>query len=95
MNDQWEEVVAYNQILDFIEQGELWVWKGNIVVHKLKEITRHKGPLKPGNPEWNGSLYNIKIIWWDGSSTWEPVINLVKDIQSHWQPMSRRTTFRT
>jgi hypothetical protein len=26
-----------------------------------------------------GSLYNVKIIWWDGSSTWEPVMNLVKD----------------
>jgi hypothetical protein len=26
-----------------------------------------------------GSLYNVKIIWWDGSSTWEPVMNLVRD----------------
>jgi hypothetical protein len=30
MNDQWEEVVAYNQISDFIEQGESWVQKGNV-----------------------------------------------------------------
>jgi hypothetical protein len=78
VNDQWEEVVAYNQISDFIEQGESWVCKGN-VVHKMKEIATHKGPLKPGHPEWKGSLYNVKIIWWDGSSTWEPVVNLVKD----------------
>jgi hypothetical protein len=78
VNDQWEEVVAYNQISDFIEQGESWVHKGN-VVHKMKEIAAHKGPLKPGHPEWNGSLYNVKIIWWDGSTTWEPVVNLVKD----------------
>jgi hypothetical protein len=35
VNNQWEEVVAYNQILDFIEQGESWVHKGN-VVHKMK-----------------------------------------------------------
>jgi hypothetical protein len=79
VNDQWEEVVAYNhQILDFIEQGESWVHKGN-VVHKMKEIAAHKGPLKSGHPEWKGSLYNVKIIWWDGSTTWEPVTNLVKD----------------
>jgi hypothetical protein len=78
VNDQWEEVVAYNQISDFIEQGESWVRKGN-VVHKMKEIATHKGPLKPGHPERKGSLYNVKIIWWDGSSTWEPVTNLVKD----------------
>ena len=49
------------------------------MVHKLKEIARHKGPLQPGHPKQNGSLYNVKIIWWDGSSTWELVINLVKD----------------
>jgi spermidine/putrescine-binding protein len=41
VNDQWEEVVAYNQISDFIEQGESWVRKGN-VVHKMKEIAAHK-----------------------------------------------------
>jgi hypothetical protein len=78
VNNQWEEVVAYNQISDFIEQGESWVRKGN-VVHKMKEIAAHKGPLKSGHPEWKGSLYNVKIIWWDGSTTWEPVTNLVKD----------------
>jgi hypothetical protein len=46
---------------------------------RLKEIATHKGPLKLGHPEWNGSLYNVKIIWWDGSSTWEPVRTIVKD----------------
>jgi hypothetical protein len=50
MNDQWEEVVAYNQISDFIKQGESWIHKGN-VVHKMKEIATHKGPLKLGHPE--------------------------------------------
>jgi hypothetical protein len=53
VNDQWEEVVAHNQISDFIEQGESWVCKGN-VAHKMKEIATHKGPLKPGHPNRRG-----------------------------------------
>ena len=34
----------------------------------------HKGPLKPGDSEHNGSRYNIKIEWEGaGVTTWEPL----------------------
>ena len=34
----------------------------------------HKGPLKAGDSEYNGSRHNVKIEWEDaGVTTWEPL----------------------
>jgi hypothetical protein len=37
-------------------------------------IVDHQGPLKPSDPEYNGSSYNVKVEWEDaGVVTWEPL----------------------
>ena len=76
VNGDYEEVVAYNDIVDYIEQDQTWdgVWK-------FKEILAHEGPLtKKGNPDrYNGSRYNVKIEWETGEITWEPLNEVYKD----------------
>jgi hypothetical protein len=63
-NDAFEEIVSYNEILQFLEKDdpEDNVWR-------FKRITSHEGPLRPGHPNWKGSTYNVMVEWEDGSIT--------------------------
>ena len=78
VNDDYEEVVAYNDIVDYIEQDDSWdgVWK-------FKEIVKHEGPLKPSHPRYKGSKYNVRLLWEDQSLSWEPLTT--KDQQGIFQ----------
>ena len=42
----------------------------------FKSILAHEGPLKPSHRKYKGSKYNVKILWNDDSSTWEPLKNV-------------------
>ena len=68
VNDKYDEVVAYNDIVDFIEQDQTWdgLWK-------FKEILRHQGPLRRGNKNYKGARYNVLVEWETGEKTWEPI----------------------
>jgi hypothetical protein len=49
--------VAYNDIVDYIEQDDSWdgVWK-------FKEILGHKR-VQPSDPDYMGSMYNTQLLW--------------------------------
>ena len=68
VNDQYDEIVAYNDIVDFIEQDQTWdgLWK-------FKEILEHEGPLKRGDARYKGARYNVRVEWETGEKTWEPL----------------------
>ena len=68
VNDEFEEIVAYNDIVDYIEQDQTWdgVWK-------FRKILSHQGPLSPRDPKYKGSRYNLLIEWETGEKTWEPL----------------------
>ena len=68
VNDDYEEIVAYNDIVDYIEQDQTWegIWK-------FKEVLNHQGPIKSLNPNYRGSRYNLKVEWETGEITWEPL----------------------
>ena len=68
VNNEYEEVVAYNEIVDFIEQDQTWdgIWK-------FREILRHEGPLKPSDERYKGCKYNVLVEWETGEITWEPI----------------------
>ena len=68
VNDKCEEIVAHNDTVDFIEKDETWdgVWK-------FREIQAHQGPLKPSDPNYKGSRYNVQILWETGEISWEPL----------------------
>ena len=64
MNDDYEEIVAYNDIVDYIEQDGSWdgIWK-------FKEIKAHK-KVKPLDPDWKGCWVNVQVEWETGEVTW-------------------------
>jgi hypothetical protein len=75
VNDKYEEVVAYNDILDYIEDDEYFtdgLWK-------FEKILDHRGPFKPRDPRYRGSAYEVLLLWSTGEQTWEPIKNLKTD----------------
>ena len=68
VNNDYEEVVAYNDIVDYIEQDHTWdgVWK-------FRKILRHQGPLKPTHKNYRGAKYNLLLEWETGERSWEPL----------------------
>ena len=69
VNDKYKEIVAYNDIVDYIKQDDGWdgVWK-------FKQILDHQGPIKTNDDQYRGSCYNILVEWETGKRTWEPLL---------------------
>ena len=73
-NDQAEEVITYNQLLDYMskdeEDGTVW---------RFKHIVSHQGPLKPDHIDYKGSMYNLMVKWENGEVTTEPLKVIAAD----------------
>ena len=75
-NDEYEEIIAYNDLLDHISKA------GNDkdqVLWKFRRITGHEGPLTSDNSSYRGSLYNVMIEWENGEITSEPLLTIAAD----------------
>jgi hypothetical protein len=72
--DKAEEIITYNQMLDYISREE-----EDPIVWKFRWITAHQGPLTPDHPDYNGSRYNIMIEWENGEITSEPLTVIAAD----------------
>lgn len=42
------------------------------------KIVGHQGPLKPNDPAYLGSSYNVMPLWDDGTTTWEPLNSMLQ-----------------
>ena len=73
----YEEIVGYIQLCDIIEEQSNNVGKHDLFA--FEKILDHHGPLKSSDKDYNGSSYNLKILWTDGSITWEPLYNIIND----------------
>ena len=71
--DRDDEIIAYNEILDYIEEEIQASVDPDSVVWRFTEITAHEGPLNSTDPSYKGSKYNVKVSWSDGTSTYEPL----------------------
>ena len=73
-NDEFEEVLSYNQLLGFINKNSQddFVWK-------FRRIISHQGPLSPSHPDYKGSSYNVMIEWENGEITSEPLSVIAAD----------------
>ena len=74
VNNEREEIVAYSDIAEFIEQDHTWdgQWK-------FREILDHEGPIKPSDKKrYRGSRYNVLVLWESGERTWEPLARVDK-----------------
>ena len=79
VNDyMYEEILTYNEILEYItknkEQDD-----DQAIIWKLKRIAGHQGPIKKGDPRYNGSKFNVLVEWETGESTYEPLDVIAAD----------------
>ena len=72
-DDKVEEVIAYNELCDIVEEQHDKEASGEADLFTFREVLRHEGPLKPDHPSYRGSSYNVLIAWSDGTETWEPL----------------------
>ena len=68
-NEDYEDMITYAELLDHIEDQE----NEDPVLWKYKRIVAHQGPLRPEDEHYNGSSYNVKLEWEDGTMTYEPL----------------------
>jgi len=67
VNNDFEEVVACNDLVDFIEKDTTWegVWT-------FKKILSHK-KVRKGDKDYRGVGANCLVLWSTGEQTWEPL----------------------
>jgi hypothetical protein len=64
VNDDYEDVVAYSDIVDYIEQDDHGTEYGNQGDPKR---------VQPSDPDYMGSMYNTQLLWETGEVSWEPL----------------------
>ena len=73
-----EELIAYNQLLDHLEQAEDQDNSMDQELYKFRAIIGHEGPLEVTDPNWKGSKYNVQIEWETGEITFE-LLSVIAD----------------
>lgn len=65
---KYDEMISYNQLLEHLECHEdqplLW---------EMEKIIAHQGPLNQHDPNYQGSKYNVTVLWSNGERTDEPL----------------------
>ena len=75
-----EELMTYVEICDRLEHSiaeDKEKLQNGEELYFFDEIIDHAGPLMPGTKDYNGSRYNVKVRWDDGSETWEPLNSMI------------------
>jgi len=69
VNNDFEDIVAHNDVVDFIEKDATWdgVWT-------FEKILTHQ-KAKPGDKNHQGSGTNCLVLWSTAEQTWEPLCN--------------------
>jgi hypothetical protein len=70
-NDEYEEIVTYNEIINHIERQDGGLDEDSI--WKFKQISAHEGPLLTTDKSYNSLAYNVLVEWETGESTFEPL----------------------
>ena len=69
-----EELMVHNELCNLVTKQHDKKANGEDKIFTFLHIVDHKGPLKSGDSEYNGSCFNVKIEWEDaGVTTWEPL----------------------
>ena len=76
--DQAEEIMSYNQLMDYIQKGTDAVEDPDSLF-KFRDIVAHQGPLESTDPNHKGSKYNVMVEWESGEVTHEPLTLISKD----------------
>jgi hypothetical protein len=74
-DDQYEEVITYNELMDFIQKNE----ENDAIVWRFWQIVRHQGPLLHSDPDYKDSKFNVMVEWENGETTTEPLSVIAAD----------------
>lgn len=74
-NNEYEEILSYQELMDLLAENQA----DDEVYWRFRSISDHQGPLKPDDPNYKGSSYNVKVEWENGETTWEPLNTFKKD----------------
>jgi hypothetical protein len=74
-----EELIGYIELCDIIDEQHKKERENPDAQFLFEEIIAHEGPLRPGMKGYNGSMWNIKVKWADGTTTMEPLELVAKD----------------
>jgi len=77
--DGYEEILSYVELCDIIEQQHAEDMLNPERHWVFKKIVSHIGPVKPTDPEYMGSTWNLKILWDDDTTSVEPLTSVAKD----------------
>jgi len=69
-DDHYEEILSYNEVVDHFARHNN---DSPDTVWKSRRIVAHEGPLKPSDPSYRGSKYNVMMEWEAGEITPEPL----------------------
>jgi hypothetical protein len=74
-DDQYEEVITYNELMDFIQKNE----ENDAIVWHFRGIVGHQGPLLHSDPNYKGYKFNVMVEWENGETTTEPLSVIATD----------------
>ena len=87
-DDMYEEILTYNEVLEYIAKNEEQD-ADQAIVWGFKHIAGHQGPLKKGDPTYNGSRFNALVEWETGESKYKPL-----DVVTADNPAMSLSSFR-
>ena len=70
---QLEEIISYNELSDLVVEAQESKESGQWELLTYSALLDHQGPLKPHDPNYHGSSYNVLVSWDDGTQIWEPL----------------------
>ena len=73
-NGKYDEMISYNQLLDHLERQD-----HQTLLWEMDKIIAHQGPLHQGDAKYNGSKYNVTVLWSNGEKTDEPLSVIALD----------------
>ena len=77
-NGQLEELMSYNELSDLVTEMMQAKELGHYDFITYAGILDHQCPLKNHDPKYKGLMWNILVVWEDGTQTWEPVNIMAK-----------------
>ena len=72
-----EQVLTYNQLLDYLEKDESQLMEDSY--WSFKDIIAHQGPLTKDDPHYKRSSYNVMTEWDTGETAYEPLCLIIQD----------------
>jgi hypothetical protein len=78
-NGDMDEIIAYNELSALVEEQHDFELHNPDRAWIYKAIIGHEGPLDAKHCKYKGSLYNVLVLWEDGSETFEPLSIIRRD----------------